>query len=130
MNGLPKFFPRLRWPLFQVWPFATTFVNRHAETSKIVADGPCNPSTFQVDLGGPNINTNNSTVSGTVEGCTTGRFFIFGGANTRGSVTGAISFSMPFQRIGCTRRPTPSPPTRGYRGECVWKRSPQSTVDW
>jgi hypothetical protein len=82
-------------------PFAATFVLRSGESSKIVAEGPCDSPTFRVTLGGPSVNTTDSTVDGTVEGCTTGRFLIFGGANTRGTASGALSFfyAVPADRL-------------------------------
>ncbi|HEV8344764.1 MAG TPA: hypothetical protein VGR30_20585 [Candidatus Binatia bacterium] len=106
MNGFPARRDLGRFGAFldflqKLRPFAATFVTRSGESSKIVAEGACDRPTFQVALGGPTINTTNSTVDGTVEGCTTGRFLFFGGANTRGSVTGAISFfyAVPANRL-------------------------------
>jgi hypothetical protein len=82
-------------------PFAATFVDRSAETSKIVAEGNCATSTFTVNLNNPNNNTTSSSVVGTCEGCTTGQFLLWGGANTQGSATGAISFfyAVPANRL-------------------------------
>ncbi len=86
-------------------PVAATFVDRQGESSKIIASGPCDPSTFTVSLGNPDINTSDTTLSGTCEGCTTSRidilFLEFGGANTQGSTTGAVSFfyAVPTKRL-------------------------------
>ncbi len=84
-----------------IQPFEATFVERSAESSEIIAEGGCGGQDFGVDLRGPDANTPNSRVSGTVEGCTTGRFLFFGGVNTQGSGTGAISFfyAVPASRL-------------------------------
>ena len=82
-------------------PLSATFVDRSAQSSKIVAEGNCASPTFAVNLNNPNSNSTRSSVVGNCEGCTTGQFLIWGGANTQGSTTGAVSFfyAVPANRL-------------------------------
>src|SRR5215831_249399 len=96
MNGFPPLIPfdsqALERFLSLIQPFGATFVERSAESSQTIAEGGCGGQDFAVDLRGSGGNAPDSRISGTVEGCTTGRFLFFGGANTEGSGTGAVSY--------------------------------------
>jgi len=94
LQGLERF-------LSLIQPFEATFVERSAESSQTIAEGGCGGQDFTVDLRGSGGNAPDSRIRGTVEGCTTGRFLFFGGANTQGSGTAAISFfyGVPASRL-------------------------------
>lgn len=85
-------------------PVAATFVDHHAESSRIIASGPCEPHAFSVSPGDP-ITHNDSLIIGTCEGCTQNTFGLgpiqFGGENTQGRADGAFSFfyAVPANRL-------------------------------
>jgi hypothetical protein len=68
-------------------PVSATFVDHHAESSRVIASGPCQAHAFSVDPGNPEANQD-SLIVGTCEGCTENTFGLgpiqFGGENTTG----------------------------------------------
>jgi hypothetical protein len=85
-------------------PVSATFVDHHAESSRVIASGPCQAHAFSVDPGNPEANQD-SLIVGTCEGCTENTFGLgpiqFGGENTTGTATGAFSFfyAVPADRL-------------------------------